>query len=312
MAFPCEAIYQVEWIVFHYVIINSYLKALFGSATMASLASIDDSHLTCGICLDIVEDAIETCCCHQLFCESCVKGLAACPMCRKSLNTTISHIIRRMVSNIEKPCDYCNIMFQRGNLKSHLEVCTMKPTSCIMDGCNFDGTRELLLNHMITAHVKELTNPNYKIVSQKYLDKPSESVDLICRKTNSFNRSARLGESGKYYCGGQLDTGCRCCDGFCGPTNGCNCTACFSLDMQSRNLPKGYFINKMGYPVRKGDLWLGQRRYYCGRKVMPFCTRAGYQTDGWCGDDDGENCNDCKLIQVQLETGGCYSAFVDE
>ena len=274
---------------------------------MASMASVDDSHLTCGICLEIVEDAVETCCCHQLFCELCLKGVSSCPICRKDLVTSVSHIIRRMVGNIEKPCDYCNIGFQRGNLKSHHEVCTKKPTSCIMDGCNSSGTRETLLNHLIADHSKELTSPNYKIISQQNLNK--SPVDMICRKTNSMGREARLGATGKYYCQGPLNTGCYCCDSSCGPTNGCNCTACFSLDLSSRNLPQGYFINKLGYTVRKGDIWQGRRRFYCGRKVMSYTTREGYQTDGWCGDDDGDNCENCKLIQAQLEVGGCYSSI---
>jgi hypothetical protein len=43
---------------------------------------------------------------------------------------------------------------------------------------------------------------------------------------NSNNRLARIGETGKYYCGGKVGKKCKCCDGNCGPTNGCNCTAC--------------------------------------------------------------------------------------
>jgi hypothetical protein len=212
-----------------------------------------------------------------------------------------------MVGNIEKPCEYCQEMFQRANLKSHMEVCIEKPIVCILAGCSFSGIKEATLNHLITAHAKELTSENYKIVPRNNSNEPSSSGDLICRKTNSFGRHARLGETGKYYCEGRLDTGCRCCDGYCGPTNGCNCTACFRLDLSSRNLPRGYFINKLGYPVRKGEVWLGRQRYYCGRKCMPRNT----QTDGWCGDDDGENCVDCKIIQIQLEVGGCYSSFVE-
>ena len=270
------------------------------------MAAVDESLLTCAICLDIVEDAVETSCCHQLFCESCVKGIQDCPLCRKNLVTSVNHVIRRMVGTLKKPCDYCQSMFQRANLSSHIDVCSKKPVSCLVNGCDYNGNREKTLNHLITAHSKELTNNNYKIVPKGQLSVASKSVDLIGRKTNSFGRQARLGESGKHYCAGPLDTSCRCCDGSCGPTNGCNCTACFSLDLSTRNLPEGFVINKSGYPARKGDFWLGMRRYYCGRKVMTM----NRSTDGWCGDDDGENCMDCKVIQQQVELGGCYSAIV--
>ena len=270
------------------------------------MASADESLFTCAICLDVAQDAVETSCCHQLFCELCVKGIKDCPLCRKNLVTSINHVIRRMVGTLKKPCQYCKAMFPRADMVSHVNICFMRPSYCIVDECDFNGNRESILNHLITVHSKELTNSDYKIVPKDKPSLASQSVDLIGRKINSFRRHARLGETGKYYCIGPLDTGCLCCDGSCGPTNGCNCTACFSLDLSTRKLPDGYVINKSGYPVRKGEFWQGMRRYYCGRIVMSM----NRSTDGWCGYDDGDNCPDCKTIQQQVETGGCYSAIV--
>ncbi|KAI8508669.1 E3 ubiquitin-protein ligase herc2, partial [Branchiostoma belcheri] len=45
----------------------------------------------------------------------------------------------------------------------------------------------------------------------------------------------RSGETGKYYCGMKV-TACSCCDGHCGPNNGCNCPACQRLDQQEKEL----------------------------------------------------------------------------
>lgn len=47
--------------------------------------------------------------------------------------------------------------------------------------------------------------------------------DRVCTTKNDKGRIARLGETGKYYCGGDLEGHCNCCNGECGPTNGCNC-----------------------------------------------------------------------------------------
>ena len=57
------------------------------------------------------------------------------------------------------------------------------------------------------------------------------NFDRISDKQNEKGRRARIGESGKYYCGGVLDTNCMCCNGYCGPDNGCNCSACMKLDI---------------------------------------------------------------------------------
>ena len=40
-----------------------------------------------------------------------------------------------------------------------------------------------------------------------------------------------LGDTGKYYCGMKL-LSCNCCDGHCGPNNGCNCGPCAQLDKE--------------------------------------------------------------------------------
>lgn len=42
-----------------------------------------------------------------------------------------------------------------------------------------------------------------------------------------------IGETGKYYCGLRL-LSCTCCNGYCGPTDGCNCTACQALDLEDK------------------------------------------------------------------------------
>ncbi|KAK9747383.1 Regulator of chromosome condensation (RCC1) repeat [Popillia japonica] len=52
---------------------------------------------------------------------------------------------------------------------------------------------------------------------------------------NSAGVTARKGELGKYYCGLRVLT-CACCDGICGPTNGCNCQPCQKLDAEEQNI----------------------------------------------------------------------------
>ncbi|XP_044756400.1 E3 ubiquitin-protein ligase HERC2 [Coccinella septempunctata] len=42
---------------------------------------------------------------------------------------------------------------------------------------------------------------------------------------------AKKGELGKFYCGQKVLT-CTCCDGICGPSNGCNCQSCQKLDAE--------------------------------------------------------------------------------
>lgn len=52
-------------------------------------------------------------------------------------------------------------------------------------------------------------------------------------KVNGAGDPAQKGESGHYYCGRNILT-CSCCDGNCGPNNGCNCQSCQKLDQEER------------------------------------------------------------------------------
>lgn len=64
---------------------------------------------------------------------------------------------------------------------------------------------------------------------------------------NSAGAVSRKGENGRYYCGMQV-LECSCCDGHCGPTNGCNCSACQQLDKedQKNQQTNGKSLNNTG------------------------------------------------------------------
>ena len=61
---------------------------------------------------------------------------------------------------------------------------------------------------------------------------PSKLTDI---KVNSEGVAAQKGDTGKYYCGRKI-LSCSCCNGHCGPNNGCNCLPCQKLDQEEREL----------------------------------------------------------------------------
>ena len=52
-------------------------------------------------------------------------------------------------------------------------------------------------------------------------------------KINIEGALAKKGSTGRYYCGRHV-LSCPCCDGNCGPNNGCSCPACQKLDQEER------------------------------------------------------------------------------
>ncbi|XP_074649618.1 E3 ubiquitin-protein ligase HERC2-like [Tubulanus polymorphus] len=59
----------------------------------------------------------------------------------------------------------------------------------------------------------------------------SRNADGIYNKCGVL---AKKGDNGKYYCG-VMFLSCTCCNGICGPSSGCNCTACQELDKEEQH-----------------------------------------------------------------------------
>lgn len=170
---------------------------------------------------------MESSCCHHVICRDCCSNLRDCPLCRHvDVQFTPSPLARRMISDMPVTCDYdCGAVLTRGTLKSHMEACTKRPLKCPDPQCVFSGVGDAILEHIMYNH-KELFMSNYTYlfnaspVMTTRPSPPTTNDDIIQKRNNKNHRLARLGSTGKFYCGGKLDFQCGCCNGSCGPTNG--------------------------------------------------------------------------------------------
>jgi hypothetical protein len=62
----------------------------------------------------------------------------------------------------------------------------------------------------------------------------NKNFDRISAKSRPNGKTARLGKNGMYYCGGRLGFVCGCCNGNCGPDDGCCCVDCMKLTLTTR------------------------------------------------------------------------------
>ncbi|KAK6190887.1 hypothetical protein SNE40_002658 [Patella caerulea] len=258
-----------------------------------------EDNFICAICLEVADAAVETSCCHHIFCESCLDRLQdnACPTCRARYTATPSFLARRIIGGLEIECIYnCGIKLTRSEKKSHELTCPKKVFSCSAKACGFEGTRDAFLNHLHTEHPDALLKGSSKLFEDEVpIDASNPYVNNDRIKTlYAAGHPVRLGETGKYYCMQQLDGHCSCCNGYCGPTNGCNCSSCMKKDVDVRVLPRGWLVNRDGAPCRKGTTG----KYYCGRRVMTDDRR----TDGYCGPTNGNNCRACRIIDKKSTT----------
>ena len=129
-------------------------------------------------------------------------------------------------------CPYeCEEKPTYGNLMDHMAKCPNRPIHC--SECEFEGNKEELFEHVKEMHfLKFLEHFDQKCKIKEEESKEAVSAeknnnnDRIGIKTNSEGKRSRIGETGKYYCGAKQKEKCNCCDGYCGPGNGCNCAPC--------------------------------------------------------------------------------------
>lgn len=119
-------------------------------------SSVGEEHFSCPICLDIVDEAVETTCCHQIFCEHCIRKHreTTCPKCRTQPYTIIiSHFVRKLVGNFYVECsnEGCFDIVSRSELKYHKAKCPYEVIRCPHDGCKIQVAREKMDEHKKTC-----------------------------------------------------------------------------------------------------------------------------------------------------------------
>lgn len=112
-------------------------------ATASSAAANDGMDLSqqfaCPICLEVCEDAVETPCCHNLFCQGCLLSdrhvINTCPICKRDLRSSqvLANVpIRRMISDLPCACRFegCPAQLRRRDRSHHEASCEYSPVSC--------------------------------------------------------------------------------------------------------------------------------------------------------------------------------------
>ena len=214
--------------------------------------------LECPICLETFKSPRMLSCQHSFCVEPCLKGIV--DLTRKSVQCAICRKVHKV------PQEGINGFPKNLLLQDLLDV-----------------QSETKVAEPIISKVNSVTNSSK---DSKYKSEADETF-------NNAGFKAEKGQTGKYYCGQKLDgPSCNCCDGNCGPGDGCNCSFCMQLDIDTRNPPFGYLINRVG---DLSKLNVKAKKFYCGMKVLvgvPGC-------DGYCGPNNGPNCRPCQILQSQ-------------
>lgn len=195
--------------------------------------------LICPICLDYSAYPVSSSCCQAVYCKKCIETFQNCPVCRVKCQFNESVLADRLIKMIETNCDSCDYKCTRGDIDEHKLKCDQIIMECQINSCNKQIKKCDYLNHLIEIHSKEMNDKLSSIVeifgsSNKSASNMASSNRMsIGEKINKFRSKAKLGTSGKYYCGKRLDgPRCLCCNGYCGTHSGCN----YLLSFKTNNI----------------------------------------------------------------------------
>ncbi|ETO20182.1 hypothetical protein RFI_17038 [Reticulomyxa filosa] len=161
--------------------------------------SVEDE-LICAICYGIAEEALESQCCHKLFCETCIEELKSsesykplqCPLCRASASfqvkqekSCVSKFARRLIDALPTTCpNNCEAKnLVRGNIKQHLTQCPNSKYTCSYPKCDFSGNLQGYQQHIQERHGSDLVT----------------AFDAFWKKTEQSDNSASSNTSWFYY-----------------------------------------------------------------------------------------------------------------
>lgn len=252
----------------------------------------------CRICNRPPVEAVETDCCQAIYCLECtvISQSQPCINCRRYPFTWKESLIaRQMTSFIPYQCPQCQEKMTMGNSEQHYYQCSSRIRKCDINDCTFEAPNDEFFAHLIQNHKKEVLLSFDKDAKAK-LQSSVNTSSVLKAKENQLPleaqaQKARIGSSGKYYCGGRLETNCSCCNGHCGPDNGCNCRLCMALDIRSRGLAPGNWVNRNGSVSRpqKGALYCGE----IAKEVFGVNLR--------CDPLAKIQCKACKTLQSQIK-----------
>lgn len=159
-----------------------------------------------------------------------------------------------------------------------------------------DCKKHFVLNkfedHIFTEHLKEALYRFDADSMKKERQSWVQKSDRIAKAGNAHGDFARVGESGKFYCGNSIEACNKCCDGHCGPNNGCNCRACMFIDTEARHLPPGFLVNRLGRACRVSK---SSGKVHCGGMISEYGRE-------YCDDTSRKQCPGCERIQDQMGT----------
>lgn len=116
-----------------------------------------DPILICPVCKELSSDPYECISCHQTYCKDCTVGLNnLCKNCKRAIGFEYSRVARKIIADIDVACKFCQTIVKKGDMESHYSNCNKFILTCRHSSCNFTGSKNAFIEHIIVTHKSEV------------------------------------------------------------------------------------------------------------------------------------------------------------
>ena len=156
-------------------------------------------HITCSVCLEVLQDPVQCVKNEHHFCKKCItmhlERSKTCPVCQDTLTSETlrpsSRIVANLLQQVQSPkCRYtsrgCTADVTHKSLFSHQEECGFAPVQCSHKGCNATVSRQDVDSHVQKCEFRSLTCDDcHEVMRQREYRKHT----CILRKEVDENRA---------------------------------------------------------------------------------------------------------------------------
>ena len=264
-----------------------------------------ENFLKCSICGYLSQITMQCSNCANICCKSCVIDklnnylYKHCNICLNGSDYIYSILAQKFLDslltvrkNFELECCLCQYK-SWSEIEFVYHISSQHPSDIVKTFSKTNNNNKSDNQINIFTNQKSNKNPQTSELNSHNNDIQTKVELSSIIKIENFRT---LGNFSIYYCGRPQNFvfNCGCCDGICGPIDGCPCKECMEYICDIRSLPDDSLLNKQGLASK----WNGCF-FFCGRS---------FQSQGLFNQKilickERSTCHECSLLKLMVNKG---------
>ncbi|XP_018573226.1 E3 ubiquitin-protein ligase siah2-like [Anoplophora glabripennis] len=150
--------------------------------------------LECPICYMYISAPVRQCCNLHAMCATCFNKVDKCPVCRQPKIPTRNHVLEKLYSVLDIPCQYrhegCDSKVKGIHIKSHEGICVYRSVPCplsFLQDCLWAGPESKIEQHCRESHyLNVIFGTEASLIVTNFTDGASSMNIILIYAYNKF------------------------------------------------------------------------------------------------------------------------------